>query len=368
MAPEPSGAADGEDEQTMNAATRHDRSRSGAGSGARSGARSGRSRGMTAAVAAATALAGLMTGPVAFAADQVGPRGTAYPKTITLPNDGMPGGLGYQPEGIATVGDTAYVTSFTDGRVMKVDLRTGKVHPLVAADGDNALGIHVSGRLLLVAGQESGEVRVYDRFTGEPVQNFRIPGAGLVNDITVAGDTAYATDSSRGVFYAFPLGRHGLGEPREVELRGDFRLVAESELGKAFNSNGVTALDEHTLLIAQTDDPDDPYGPGSALYRVDTRTGEARRVEVRGGIRGADGIELSGSTLYVMEHSQNTIAELRLSRDGALATRLRTITDEDLAVPTNLAFGRDGSPYAVNSRFDVPSSSTQTYEVVRVRR
>ncbi|MFG3259957.1 YncE family protein [Streptomyces sp. NPDC048172] len=321
----------------------------------------------TAVAAVAVAVAGV-TGATATA---YGAEPASPPKTIALPNDGMPDGLGYQPEGIETVGDTAYISSFTDGRVMKVNLRTGDVKPLVEADGDHALGLHVTGRLLLVAGQTSGELRVYDRFTGEQLENHEVPGAELLNDITVTGDTAYVTDSYKGVLHAFPLradGR-GLGEPRTIRLGGDFELVKESELGRAFNGNGITAIDAHTVLVAQTDSPDDPYGNSSELYRVDTRTGDARRVTVHGGpVLGADGIELRGSTLHVAQHSENTIAELKLSRDGTSATHVRTIEDSDLAVPTNLAFGRGGDLYAVNSRFDVPSSGRLTYEVVRVRR
>lgn len=315
-------------------------------------------RGMLAATVAAIAATAYAPAAVASA--------TPYPETITLPNDAVAGNVGFQPEGLDIVGDTAYVGSYADGTVVTVDLRTGEAKPLVAADGDPALGVEVTSDLLLVAGQASGEVRVYDRRTGERIAVFDVTDTGLVNDIAVAGETAYFTDSFRPVLYALPLHGRTVGQPREIPLGGDFRMSTSGPLGQVFNSNGVVAVDADTLVLAQTDDTD---GTGSALYRVDARTGHATRIQIHGGdIQGADGMALRGRQLYVVQYNTDSVTELRLSGDQTSATYVRTLTHDALAVPTTAAFGPRGALYTVNARFFTAPSDALSYEVVRLDR
>lgn len=315
-----------------------------------------RVRRVAAATVIGTALSLALASPVAAA--------VPYPENITLPNDAVPGDVGFQPEGVAIRGNTAYVGSFADGTVVSVNLRSGEVDPLVRPDGDGALGVEVAGPLLFVAGVTSGELRVYDRRSGQQVAIFDVTDSGLVNDVTVAGGTAYFTDSQRAVLYALPVNGRTVGEPREIPLGGGFEL-AEPGPG-VFNSNGIVALDADTLIVAQTNDPD---GEGSALYRVDASTGQATRITIEGGdVRGADGPVLRGRTLYVVQFDSDSIAELRLSGDGATAEYVSTLTDGDLNVPTTANFGPRGDLYAVNSRFFTPPSEDVLYELVRVDR
>jgi hypothetical protein len=289
--------------------------------------------------------------------------GNRYPDTITLPNSLIAGDVGFQPEGIAITGNTAYVGSFADGTVVRADLRTGRVEPLVAADGDSALGVEIAGPLLLVAGVASGELRVYNRETGQRVALFDVTDTGLVNDITVAGNTAYFTDSLRAVLYALPIRGRTVGTPREIPLTGDYRLTPPA--AGVFNANGVVALDEHTLIMAQTHERTD--GSGGALFKVDVRTGHTTRIDVRGGtIQGPDGLVLRGSTLYVVQHQVQTVAELRLSPDGTSATLRRTLTNDSLDVPTTAAFGPRGALYVVSSHFFTPPSDAVRYEIVKI--
>ena len=154
-------------------------------------------------------------------ADGSNDRQTRFPETITLPNDAVAGDLGFRPEGIVVKGNTAYAGSLVDGTIVTANLQTGQTAPLVAADGDPAVGLKIAGPLLLVAGGPSGELRAYDHRSGKEVAVRHIPEAGFVNDLTVAGDTAYFTDSQRAVIYALPLDGDTVGEPREISLGGD---------------------------------------------------------------------------------------------------------------------------------------------------
>lgn len=309
------------------------------------------------AVAAATssALSLALTAPAAA--------GPHYPGNIVLPTSLIAGDVGFQPEGIAVRGSTAYVTSFVDGTVVRANLRTGKVKPLVPADGDRALGIEIVGPLLLVAGVDSGELRIYDRATGQRVALFDVTDTGLVNDVTVAGDTAYFTDSLRAVLYALPIDGRTVGTPREIPLTGDYQL-SEPAPG-IFNANGVVALDDRTLIMAQTHER--PDGSGGALFKVDVTTGHTTRISVRGGdIQGPDGLVLRGRTLYAVQHAVQTVAELRLSSGGASATLRRTLTDDALNIPTTAAFGPGRNLYVISSHFFTPPSDAVEYEIVKI--
>ena len=331
----------------------------------RPGIRSGNILSRSGLLAAAVGLSFAVATPAIAtpAASPAAGRGDRFPTTITLPNDAVAGDLGYQPEGIAVKGTTAYVGSLVDGTITATDLRTGVTTPLVAPDGDPAVGVEAMGKLLLVAGGPSGELRVYDRTSGGQIAVYTIPDAGFINDIAVAGDTAYFTDSQRAVLYALPLSGGTVGQPTKLPLSGDFAL---SSAPGAFNANGIAALDKNTLIVGQSTDPD---GSNSALYAVNASTGVATRVQVTGGdVTNADGIIIRGRTLFVVQNRANSIVELTLGRDGTTATVVRTLTDSDFAVPTTVDFGPKGGLYAVNAKFGTVGTDAVHYDIVRVAR
>ena len=98
-----------------------------------------------------------------------GAKTTPFPDVIALPN-------GLQPEGIEIgKGTTFYAGSRATGAVVRGDLRTGVVGPLVpAASGRFALGIEYDHGLLFVAG---GEERTGLRLRREVGGHRRQPGA-----------------------------------------------------------------------------------------------------------------------------------------------------------------------------------------------
>ena len=228
------------------------------------------------------------------------------------------------------------------------------------ADGDPAVGLELSGDLLLVAGGPSGEARAYDVDNGRLARAVQLApeGEAFINDIAVLGTTAYATDSQNARLFAVPLRGRDAGTAREVPLSGDFALA------QGFNANGIVAY-RGQLVVAQTADPVD--GEGSALYVVDPATGVADRIEIRGGdVENADGLVVRGDLLAVVQNQSDSIAVLRLSADGTSARLLTELTDDDLAVPTTADLGPGDALYAVNARFGTPPSDDVVYEVVRV--
>jgi hypothetical protein len=89
--------------------------------------------------------AGLLT-PSATAAP-------ALPTVMELPDNWL-------PEGIATVGHTAYLGSRADGDILRLDLRTGEyeVFSQGPGPGNPAVGIEAAHGLLLVAGGSTGRL------------------------------------------------------------------------------------------------------------------------------------------------------------------------------------------------------------------
>ncbi len=124
--------------------------------------------------------------------------------TVMLPN-------GFQPEGIAIGRDaTAYVGSVGSGAIYKVNLATGEGSIFVPAqETQKAVGMAYDRRtdLLYVAGHEAGNGLVYDGLTGEQVAEvqFTTGANGLVNDVALADDAVFFTDSNLPAVYRLPL-------------------------------------------------------------------------------------------------------------------------------------------------------------------
>ena len=72
-----------------------------------------------------------------------------------------------RPEGIATIGSTAYVGSLVDGDIYALDLRTGEGEVVSQGPGTPAVGLEATHGRLWVAGGPTGSGRFVDPRTGE---------------------------------------------------------------------------------------------------------------------------------------------------------------------------------------------------------
>jgi hypothetical protein len=304
-----------------------------------------------AALSLGTMLAGAVTSPGAATGSRAG---SEFPDVIALPD-------GFQPEGIARGGGTAfYVGSLVDGRIYRGNLRTGTGAVLVEGQAGNvAVGIEVDRRnRLWVAGGPTGAARVYDARTGDRLRSYSLtaPGTGFVNDVVVTRRAAFFTDSLNQVLYRVALGKGGrLGAATTMPIKGD--LVFQD----GFNANGIEAGPRgRALLVVQSNT--------GKLFAVSARTGGSREVVLSGGdVQFGDGLLRVGRTLYAVQNQLSRIAEVRLGRGYLTGEVRRTLTDSDLQVPTTVAaFG----PwlYAVNAKFGSPMTPQTPYEVVKVRR
>lgn len=258
------------------------------------------------------------------------------------------------PEGIAVWSGQYYVTSTTDGSILRGDLRERRATPFIEADKGQfgAVGLKATADSLVVAGGPNGTVTVYDRRTGQRTARFRQTGTSgtFVNDVAVApnGDV-YATDSFRPVVYRIPaaaVARERAGV-QELRVFRDLRGTPLRYVDGAFNANGIVVTpDGRFLLIVNR--------ATGGLYRIRLDSGSVRRVHVAGGaLTGGDGLVLLESrVLYVVRNgATEAVAEVRLSSTFRRGRVVSSTSSPTFDFPTTAAVAGDRL-LVVNSQFD----------------
>jgi sugar lactone lactonase YvrE len=205
-----------------------------------------------------------------------------------------------------------------------------------------------------VAGGPTGQGYVYHLTTGATVALFQL--GTFINDVVVAKDAAWFTDSAQANLYRVPIGPGGtLGAVTTLPITGP-----AANLGFDFNINGIAATpDGKTLIVAHS-------GLG-ALFTVDPETGGSSAI-AGVAVPSVDGILLESGRLYAVQNFLNQIAEIRLSPDLSSGSVENLITSPHFQVPATVA--RHGNLLAaVNAKFDTGFPPTAaTYEVVTVSR
>ena len=279
------------------------------------------------------------------------------PDRIALP-------AGFQPEGIATgKGPIAYLGSRTDGDIYAVDLRTGRGGVISQGLGTDfpSIGLKVGRNRIFVAGGSSGTGRVIDKRTGAILADYTFTEKpSFVNDVVLTKKRAWFTDSLKPQLYSVTRTRDAEdARVRTLPLRGDW------EQGTGFGANGIVqSPDKRSLLVVQSST--------GFLFRVNPRTGVARRVDLGGALlTNGDGLLLRGRTLYAVQNRLGQGAVIELDRRGSRGTLVETLTADDLEgdatfdVPTTAAFYR-GSLYLPNARFGTENPLTTDYWISRL--
>lgn len=316
-----------------------------------------------------TALLGAGLAAPAGTADAAVAAGRVTSSPLALP-------AGFQPEGIAVANDprpsgadptkartrdVAYLGSRADGDVVRLDLSTGRVKVISQGPGTPSLGLKVDGRdRIFVAGGSGGDARVLDARTGKVKASYDlVQGTAFINDVVLVDGAAWFTDSANAQLFKLPLtGRSGrlpkAADVVRLPLTGAWQQVAGN------NANGITATpDGKALLVVNSS--------SGLLYRVNTKSGAASVVDLGGtSLEAGDGLLLEGRTLYAVQNRLNTIAVLKLAKDGRSGRLEKVITSAAFDVPTTLA--RSGNRLlAPNARFTTPPTPTTAYDVTSVR-
>jgi hypothetical protein len=273
-----------------------------------------------------------------------------FPTRIELP-------IAWQPEGITSSGTTAWVGSLANGAIREVNLRTAEGSTLVqGATGRVAVGIdyEAANDRLWVAGGPTGSIRAYDASSGALLAEYQV-AAGFLNDVIVTDGAAYVTDSGIAQLIVIPLGADGsLPAPDAaiaLPLTGD--IVYDPA---AFNANGIAAA-RGSLLIVQSNT--------GLIFKVDPATGATTALGGDYDATLGDGLEVRGSTVWVVRNQVETIAVLHLDGGLTSANEVGTITwPEQLDVPTTATIAA-GSLWAVNARFGTPPAG-EPYWITRL--
>ena len=282
------------------------------------------------------------------------------PDRIDLPD-------GFQPEGITTNAALgararfAYLGSLADGDIYRVNLLTGKGRVISQGPGTPSVGLKIDPRgRIFVSGGPAGNARVVDR-KGAVLARYRFAKTPtFINDVVLAGRRVWFTDSMRARLYGLPIGRNGRlpkgSAVIKLPLKGQWHQVAND-----FNANGIERTpDRAALLVIQT--------ATGFLFRVNPRTGNARRVDLGSTVlKNGDGMLRDRRTLYVVQNQLKRIAVLRLNEKGTKGRLVGTISSTDFDVPTTVA-RRGGSLYLPNARFGNTDPEPKPYWVTRVRR
>ena len=317
---------------------------------------------LAAATATAAATAALAV-PTSAAADPR--RSPDAPETVRLPD-------GIRPEGITSgPGTTYYVGSLADGRIVRGDLLTGSGSVLLqGAAGRQLRGLYRDARsgLVWAAGNigvpdtAGSEARVWavDGASGAVVTNVLVRGARFLNDLVATPDAVWVTDSRVDRLTRIAVNAGGLptGAPLEFRTLGG----AWPAFTGSTNANGIRELPDGSLVLNNSST--------GGLFRVDTATGHATAIPVKGGpgLVGGDGLEIDGTTLYDVRGSgqhEVSVLQLEASASGWSALWRGARTDDTLDVPSTATLA-GGWLWAVNARFGIASPGTAPFWVTRL--
>ena len=265
--------------------------------------------------------------------------GNSFPTVIQIPVD-------FQPEGIATAGNTFYTGSLWDGDIYRGSLRSGEGAKFIDVTGRQALGLKADRRhnLLWVAGGFNGHAYVYNLTTGATVADLAL-GGKLVNDVVVTRDAAYFTETFGPAIYKVPVSPEGvLGTPSTITVTGPASATGPD----MFGLNGIEATaNGKTLIVDHTD--------LGKLFTVDPTTGASKEIVISGGSLAAgtlDGILRRGHKIWVVENFENRLTKVRVSKHWTVGTIKLRVTHPAYQVPTTVA--RQGNRLVtVNGKFDL---------------
>ncbi|MBO1268568.1 hypothetical protein J1902_11370 [Arthrobacter sp. PO-11] len=246
-------------------------------------------------------------------------------------------------------------STFFAGDLALGDIREGTAQLFIDAPaGRAAVGMTTDLRnsLLFVAGGGTGQGYVYNTDTGAAVAEYQLTTlGGFINDVTLARDGAWFTNSNRGELYFVPVGHHGeLGDVETLTLSGP-----AADTSSAFNLNGIAAAAGGRMLIVA-------HSGNGALYTVNPATGASAAI-AGVSVPAVDGTTVKGDTLWAVQNQLNQISRVSLASDLSSGVVQGVIASPGFQTPTTAAL-LGNTLAVVNAKFFTPGATD--FEVVLV--
>ena len=199
-------------------------------------------------------------------------------------------------------------------------------------------------------------MRAYDARTGELLETYTF-GPGFLNDVVVTRDAVFVTNSNVQELEVIPLPADGsLPDPADAFA---LPLTGELMFQTGFNVNGIVAFGGWLILVQSNT---------GLLFRVDPATGATETIDLGGAsVSFGDGLELRGSTLFVVRNQLEQVAVVKLRHNARSGRLVHTLTSPELDIPTTTAFIA-GRLWTVNARFGTPVTPETPYELTRLLR
>ena len=273
-------------------------------------------------------------------------------RVFTIPGDAVfPDGIAYDP---AT--DLFYVGGTGDGSIFRGDRATGAVSLLATGAGHTPVGgLRVDGHgRILVAGQHSGTVYVYDAASGALLGAFHTKRSAntFLSDLAVApnGDV-WVVDALGPMLFKIPAAAlPEQGKPRGTPTASEATNLnvgidlsgSPFPLGPGFNATGIVVTPDGRYALVG-------HAASGTLYRVDLAQRSVVRVDVGDAtFHGSSGLALDDHTLYVVHQGVISPVELNLDyRRGVVGPPIR---DASFNAPTRIALAGP-CLLVVNSQF-----------------
>ncbi|MFE1382432.1 hypothetical protein ACFW6S_26175 [Streptomyces sp. NPDC058740] len=258
---------------------------------------------------------------------------------------------GVLPEGIAVSTDgTLYVSSDGLGTLYRGRIGSPDLAPFPARgveDRTSTLGVHTDrrGRVLSVGGATLTVHDRHGRLLARRTAEDGPLGAPHLNDLVVTGDAVYVTDWANPVIHRAELRGSTVG-PLEPWL--DIRSAFPGFPARYWLLNGIVADETGSTLLVASNGTE-------AVWRIGTADRDVSRLDLGEQSFGADGMVLSGRTLYAVLNygAPHGVYIARLDRELRTGTVTHRLTDGPFDLPTTLA--RHGCRlYVVNSQLDEP--------------
>lgn len=178
--------------------------------------------------------------------------------------------------------------------------------------------------------------------------------SGFLNDLVATPEAVYVTDSFVPQLIVIPLEADGSLDDAEASA---VPIVGDLSYGDGFNVNGIVSGDAGLVIV---------HSPTGALYSIDPSTGRTATIDTGDAeLRAGDGLELDGSTLYVVRNQLDRVAVVELDEGHGSATAITELTADGLDIPTTAALvGSD--LWTVNARFTTSAGPETEYWITRL--